>query len=173
MASLTSVYSSFSAVYKDVVAGKFPNEPSLMQAFVEALKCELLRSPCNKYIVEHMIFPVLNEFLREGGKAPVFPDVLFSNVVIEVEPPGSNIDTGRAQLHSYMEALFRKIEGRAEVLGLVTNGAYAELWIYTRTGSAKVSDGDMPTVASQLLHVFCSSKIPVTTPGDLVRIFGV
>ena len=173
MVSLGSVYDSFNAVYKGALAGEFPNEPSLKQAFVEALKFELSRSPCNKYIVEHMIFPVLDKVLKGGGKAPVFPDVCFSNVVIEVEAPGDDVGAGRVQLHSYMEALFKRVEGRAEVLGLVTNGVRAELWVYGSSGPAKVSDGDMPTVAAQLLHVFCSSKVPVTTPEDLVRIFGV
>lgn len=164
-----SIYRTFNDVYKDTRAGKFPNEPSLKQAFVEALKNELYRSPCNRHIIDQMISPVLDEVL--SGKKP---DIRFSNMIIEVEPPGGNIGVGRTQLLGYMNSLFKTVNGKVEVLGLVTNGVEAEFWILDKSGSTKMfSQGVMDAVATNALRVFCSSKIPVVTPEDLVRIFGV
>lgn len=163
-----SIYTSFNLVYRDVRAGRFPNEASLRQAFVEALKHELKGSLCNEYIVEALLSPVLDEVLN-GRK----PDILFSNIVIEVEPPNGDIGVGRVQLHDYMERLFRKVEGEVDILGLVTNGIEAEFWFYSRDGLEKRSDGRMPIVAGQVLQTFCSSKISIVTPDDLIRIFGV
>jgi len=163
-----SSYTSFDDVYSDALAGKFPNEASLKQAFIEALKNELYRSPCNKHIIDQMIFPVLDEVL--SGKKP---DIRFSNMIIEVEPPGGSIDVGRMQLHDYMNRLFMMVNGKVKVLGLVTNGVEAELWILDNNELKPQNQGAMPTVAAQALHIFCSDKIPVVTPEDLVRIFGV
>lgn len=163
-----SSYTSFDDVYSDALAGKFPNEASLKQAFVEALKNGLYRSPCNRHVIDQMIFPVLDGVL--SGKKP---DIRFSNMVIEVEPPGGSIDVGRMQLRDYMDRLFTMVNGKVKVLGLVTNGVEAELWILDNNGPRLRCRGDMPTVAAQALHIFCSDKIPVVTPEDLVRIFGV
>jgi hypothetical protein len=94
-------------------------------------------------------------------------------MIIEVEPPGGAISIGRAQLLNYMDSLFKAVNGKVKTLGLVTNGVEAEFWILDKNGPIKKYQGVMPTVATQALHIFCSDKIPVVTPKDLIRIFGV
>jgi len=163
-----SVYLSFAQVYRDTSLNIFPNEATLKQAFVEALKEELKRSPCNSYVVEHMLLPVLDETLK--GKRP---DIRVSNLVIEIEPPGAGLDIGRQQLHDYMNRLYMQVDGRVNVLGMVTDGINAELWVKSGNIVKILLSGDMPSVATQAIQLLCSNKIPVVTPEDLVRLFGV
>ena len=159
---------SFQEVHRDCIGGVFSNEAGLRQAFVEALKVELKSSQCHKYIVEHWFIPSLDETIKRGR-----PDIRISNLVIEVEPPNSGLGEGRKQLEQYMEELYEKVKGRVEVYGLVTDGSEAEMFRRDDRGPSLVQRGDMPLVARNLLNLFCSSKIPIVNPEDLVRLFGV
>lgn len=159
---------SFLQVYNDVLADRFTNEAGLREAFIEALKNELLALKCDRCVADHVVSPAVDEVLREGR-----PDVRLFNLIVEVEAPGSGLSAGRSQLHRYMRELFDEAAGRIEVLGLVTDGAEAELWALGGGGFRREAEGDMPRVATLAIQVFCSQKIPVVTSRDLVRIFGV
>ncbi|MCE4611625.1 MAG: hypothetical protein F7C07_01865 [Desulfurococcales archaeon] len=162
------VYSSFETVYRDARAGAFLNEAELKQAFIEALKSEFGGSQCHKYIVKYWLFPALEETVR--GRRP---DIRISNIVVEVEPPGGDLGRGRLQLRQYMRDLYQVLGGRVEVYGLVTNGIDAELLEYDGSTYVTVESGDMPSVARDLIEIFCSRKIPVSDAKDLLRLFGV
>ena len=163
-----SFYTDFQQVQRDVKAGKFRNESELKQAFVEALKA-VLRQACNRYIAENMLVPALDERIKSRR-----PDIWISNVIIEIEPPGSGLDAGLKQLKTYMQELYNKVRGAVDVYGLVTDGNDAEVWILNVNGEPrKMLSGSMPDMVDNLLRMFCSSKIPVTNPEELVRLFGV
>lgn len=161
------VYTCFWDVYRDARAGVFSNEAELKQAFVEALKNEL-GSRCARYIVEAWLKPALEEAVREGRA-----DIVVSNIVIEVEPPGKGLSRGLGQLERYMEGLYQRAGGAVEVLGLVTDGVEAVLLRYRGSGYDQLGSGEMPRVAGLLVERFCASKIPVIDARDLVRLFGV
>lgn len=162
-------FTSFRQVYNAAIAGTFSNEAELRQAFVEALKAEL-EQHCrhHQYIAENMLAPALDEALKRGR-----PDIRVSNLVIEVERPGAGLDIGRQQLTRYMSELYEKVRGKVKVYGLVTDGVSAEIWVLDSNGERQEKSGNLPDVASNLLSEFCSSKIPVTDPEDLIRLFGV
>jgi len=161
-------YESFDDVYRGTISGVFANESELRQAFVEALKNELARSSCNKYIVGMWLSPALDRII-DGRKKP---DIRLSNIVIEVERPNAGLGKGLEQLKQYMEALYRNTSGRIEILGLVTDGREAILLKYDGK-YATPQQGVMPEVARKLIELFCSSKIPVINAKDLVDLFGV
>lgn len=165
--SMSVHYTSFQQVFRDVISGIIRNEAELKQAFVEALKSELQRL-CNKYIVDNMLIPALEETLRKGR-----PDIRLSNLVIEVEPPQSGLEKGREQLKRYMEELYELTRGRVEVHGLVTDGVSAEAYMLDSKGLYCRFSGDMPSVAGKLISTFCSLKIPIINLEDLIRLFGV
>lgn len=161
-------YTSFSQVEFSAVKRVFKNESELKQAFVEALKEELARSICNKYLVEEWLIPAIDETIKRGR-----PDIQVSNLVIEVEPPLSGLEKGREQLEKYMNELYEKTGGKVEVYGAVTDGRDAELWVKSSVGLNRVSAGSMADVMSNAVRLFCSQKIPVVSVEDLVRLFGV
>jgi len=163
-----SKHESFDDVYQGTISGVFANESELRQAFVEALKSELAKSRCNKYIVGVWLSPALDRAVKEGKK----PDIRLSNIVIEVERPNAGLGEGLEQLKQYMEALYRDAGGRVEILGLVTDGREAVLLKYDGKYRA-LRQGRMPEAARELIEVFCSSKIPVINAEDLVGLFGV
>lgn len=161
-------YTSFSQVEFSAMKRVFKNEPELRQAFVEALKEELARSICNKYLVEEWLIPAIDETIKRGR-----PDIQISNLVIEVEPPLSGLEKGREQLEMYMNELYEKTSGKVEVYGAVTDGKDAELWVKNSAGLNRISTGSMTSVMRNAIELFCSQKIPVVSVEDLVRLFGV
>jgi len=163
-----SKYESFDDVYRGTISGVFANESELRQAFVEALKNELVKSSCNKYIVGVWLSPALDRIIDERKK----PDIRLSNIVIEVERPNAGLGEGLEQLKQYMEVLYRNTGGRIEILGLVTDGREAMLLKYDEKYET-LRQGEMPEVARELIDLFCSSKIPVINAEDLVDLFGV
>jgi len=160
-------YREFIQVYEDTKKGMFHNEAELRHAFVEALKSELFFNKCNRYIVENLLVPRLDETIKRGR-----PDVVISNLVIEIEPPRSGLDIGRKQLYQYMKDLYDKIEGRIEIYGLVTDGVQGELWMYNGD-YILLGEGEMPDIAKNAILRFCSQKIPIVEPDDLIKLFGV
>lgn len=161
-------YSSFEQVEGDTKRGVFRNESELRQAFIEALKEELARSTCNRYLVEVWLMPSLDETLRRGR-----PDIRISNLVIEVESPLSDLDKGREQLFRYMEELYESTARKVNVYGVVMNGERAELWVRDYAGSKLILSSTLANVLRSTIAQFCSQKIPVISVEDLVRLFGV
>jgi len=169
-----SHYQSFAEVERDTQERKFGNESELRQAVVEALKSELSRSRCSKSVVEYILTPLLDRTII--GKRP---DIRFSNVVIEVEPPKADLATGRDQLRRYVERLallIRESQTKDLVIhGVVTNGFDTEYYkfdVYSERLDL-VKEGRLSEVMRYVLDTFCSEKIPVVTPEDLVDMLGV
>jgi len=165
---MIKIYKNFNEVYRDTLSDVFTNESELRHAFIEALKNELASSRCNKYIVETWLSLALDETIKEKR-----PDIRFSNVVIEVEPPKADLRKGLEQLKQYMKELYLKTGGRIEILGLVTNGIEAMLLKYDGSEYIHLQQGDVVTIARNLIDLFCSSKIPVVDVEDLIKLFGV
>ena len=166
---MSKVYKSFDQVYQDLKEGVFSNEAELRQAFVEALKNEFSNSSCNKYIVEHWFVPVLDETVKRGR-----PEIMISNIVIEVEPPRARLKKGLEQLYQYMEELYQSVKGEIKIIyGLVTDGEEAELLEYDGSNYRKIQHDKMPTVIRNLINLFCSSKIPIIRADDILKLFGV
>lgn len=167
---MVSRYTNFDHVENDTRERIFKNESELRQAFVEALKEELARSICNRYLVNAWLVPALDETFKRGR-----PDIRISNLVIEVEPPNSGLEKGREQLKEYMRELYESTGGKVDVYGVVTDGVKAELWIRDYSGfrCEYCDDRSMANVLRKALNLFCSQKIPVVNVEDLVRLFGV
>ena len=170
----SSHYQSFIDVEGDTRGRRFGNEAELRQAVVEALKNELSRSRCSKSIVKYILAPLLDRTIEKKR-----PDVRFGNVVIEVEPPKADLARGRDQLRQYIKVLASLIrESQAKdfvVHGVVTNGIdteYYKFYIYSERLDL-VKAGWLSEVMRYVLDVFCSEKIPVVTPEDLVDVLGV
>ncbi|MEM4030292.1 MAG: hypothetical protein QXO02_10365 [Thermofilaceae archaeon] len=163
-------YVSFEQVWRSCRSGVFRNESELRQAFVEALKEELRRASCHRYIAENWLIPALEDALRSGRA-----DIRVSNLVVEVEPPGAGLAVGVEQLKRYMNDVFREFLGLVDVFGLVTDGLSAEFYVLQTGGEFELkSRGDMPGVARGAVAAFCSQqKIPIVRVEDLVRLFGV
>jgi hypothetical protein len=169
-----SIHTSFSDVERATEAGRFKNESELRQAVVEALKNELSRSRCSRSIVRYVLTPLLDRAIERRK-----PDIRFGNVVIEVEPPKTDLAKGRDQLRQYIEDLASLMgKSRAEdfvVHGVVTNGVdteYYKFYIYSERLDL-VRAGRLSEVMRYVLDVFCSGKIPIVTPEDLVDMLGV
>jgi hypothetical protein len=170
----SSHYQSFVEVERDTLGRRFGNEAELRQAVVEALKNELSRSKCSKSIVKYILTPLLDRTIEKKR-----PDIRFGNVVIEVEPPKADLARGRDQLRQYIKGLASLIrESQAKdfvVHGVVTNGVdteYYKFYIYSERLDL-VKAGRLSEVMRYVLDAFCSEKIPVVTPEDLVDILGV
>ncbi|MEM4911184.1 MAG: hypothetical protein QXS31_06060 [Desulfurococcaceae archaeon] len=101
-------YTDFVLVKLNAKNGIFRNESELKHTFVEALKKELNKSICNKYVVSEMLIPALNGALKSGRK----PDIRVSNLVVEVEPPSSDLSKGREQLFNYVKELHEQLRGK-------------------------------------------------------------
>ncbi|MEM3740531.1 MAG: hypothetical protein QXP84_07005 [Candidatus Korarchaeum sp.] len=166
-------YTAFGKVERATKEGVFRNEEELKNALVEALKGELLRSECSKYIVNAWLRPSLDEALKSGGR----PDIRLSNLIIEVKAPGVNISEGQEQLLQYMSDLYRQLQGKTSVYGVITNGVKAELYKYDERlyeyGKERLYEGDMAGVLRKALELFCMQKIPVLEAKDLIALFGV
>jgi hypothetical protein len=169
-----SHFQSFIEVEGDTLGGRFGNEAELRQAVVEALKNELSRSRCSKSVVEYILAPLLDRTIKKKR-----PDIGFGNVVIEVGPPKADLAKGREQLQQYIKDLASLIrESHAKdfvVHGVVTNGVdteYYKFYIYSEHLDL-VKAGRLSGVMGYMLDVFCSEKIPVVTPEDLVDMLGV
>jgi Arc/MetJ-type ribon-helix-helix transcriptional regulator len=163
-----SGYRSFDDVERSARAGRFANESELRQAFVEALK-EELKLECDRELAYHYLVPVLDRRVKSG-----VPDIMVSNLVIEVERPGTGLDMGREQLHKYFKEL-RERDVEIVLHGLVLDGLDAEYW---RTDDPSeepklVRGGSMSNVVREAIRVLCSEKIPVILPEDLEEILGV
>jgi hypothetical protein len=160
-------YVSFSEVERDTKLRKFSNEPELRQALVEALKEEAGKY-CKKDLAEYVFKPMLERVLREKRRA----DIIFSNVVIEVENPGGDLSQGRKQLYTYMNDLKSLIK-ELVIHGVVTNGIDAEYYVLDDDHPRLRKTGSLSDVMSNLLTIFCSQKIPVITSEELLSILGV
>jgi hypothetical protein len=168
------IYESFIEVEQSTSAGKFSNEAELQQAFIEALKVELKRlcESMNKgKFYEYGLVPFINRTITATR-----PDIRLGNLIVEIEPPNSDLSNGRKQLRNYICELSKSLGGNVEIHGIVTNGVEAEYW-YFREGSCddiiKKAYNKMSTIMSYVLHVFCSNKITITDPEQLTAIFGV
>jgi hypothetical protein len=160
-------YVFFLEVEKDTKLNKFSNEPELRQALVEALKEEAGKY-CKKDLAEYVFKPMLEKVLREKRRA----DIIFSNVVIEVENPGGDLSQGREQLYTYMNDLKSLIK-ELVIHGVVTNGIDAEYYVLDDDHPRLRKTGSLSDVMSNLLTIFCSQKIPVITSEELLSIIGV
>ncbi|NAZ13386.1 MAG: hypothetical protein GU359_04445 [Desulfurococcales archaeon] len=161
------IYMSFSEVERDTKLSKFSNEPELRQALVEALKEEAGKY-CKKDLAEYVFKPMLERVLRERRRA----DIIFSNVVIEVENPGGDLSRGREQLYTYMNDLKSRIK-ELVIHGVVTNGIDAEYYVLDDDHPRLIKTGSLSDVMSDLLTLFCSQKIPIITSEELLSIIGV
>jgi poly-gamma-glutamate capsule biosynthesis protein CapA/YwtB (metallophosphatase superfamily) len=161
------IYMSFSEVERDTKLSKFSNEPELRQALVEALKEEVGKY-CKKDLAEYVFRPMLERVLRERRRA----DIIFSNVVIEVENPGGDLSRGREQLYTYMNDLKSRIK-ELVIHGVVTNGIDAEYYVLDDDHPRLIKTGSLSDVMSDLLTLFCSQKIPIITSEELLSIIGV
>lgn len=172
-------YVSLDDVLAGVKRGVFANESTFRQAFVEALKNEARRY-CTEVVYERVLRVILDKIVR--GR---MPDVVFANVVMELEAPPSNdkpVSRRKVeeQLKKYMEKMAEP-HLSVTVWGLATNGWRAELWVLKKiplNGDVEmrielVIDGPMPDVTRHLLRIICSEKIQIVSPKDLVVIFGV
>jgi hypothetical protein len=162
------IYMSFSDVERDVRLGSFTTEPELRQAFVEALKNEVVRYCRNEDLVKYVFTPLLDRVLKERRRA----DIRFSNVVIEVEKPGGDLSQGREQLYRYMKDLKSQVRGLM-IYGVVTNGFDAEYYALNDDNIVMKMRGGLSQVMNNLLTMICSQKISIISPEDLVEIFGV
>ena len=160
-------YVSFSEVERDTKLRKFSNEPELRQALVEALK-EEVNKYCKKDLVEYVFKPMLERVLGDKKRA----DIIFSNVVIEVEKPGGDLSQGREQLRTYMNDLKSRIK-ELVIHGVVTNGIDAEYYVLDDDHPRLIKTGSLSDVMSNLLTIFCSQKIPIITSEELLSIIGV
>jgi len=160
-------YVSFSEVERDTKLRKFSNEPELRQALVEALK-EEVNKYCKKDLVEYVFKPMLERVLGDKKRA----DIIFSNVVIEVEKPGGDLSQGREQLRTYMNDLKSRIK-ELVIHGVVTNGIDAEYYVLDDDNIVMRMRGGLSQVMNNLLTMICSQKISMISPEDLVEIFGV
>jgi len=170
----SSHYQSFVEVEGDTLGRRFGNEAELRQAVVEALKNELSRSRCSKSVVKYILVPLLDRTIEKKR-----PDIRFGNVVIEVEPPKADLARGRDQIREYIKSLASLIrESQTKdfvVHGVVTNGVnteYYKFYIYSERLDL-VKAGRLSEVMRYMLDAFCSEKIPVVTPEDLVDMLGV
>jgi hypothetical protein len=168
------IYESFREVEQSTNAGQFSNEAELRQAFIEALKFEL-RSLCESMnkgkFYEYGLVPFIDRTITATR-----PDIRLGNLIIEVEPPNSDLSNGREQLRNYICELSKSLGGNVEIHGIVTNGVETEYW-YFRGGSCdniiRKDYDKMSTIMSRILHVFCSNKITITDPEQLTAVFGV
>ena len=176
---MVQLYKNLDHVYEGVREGRFVNESTFRQAFVEALKNEI-SSTCSSEASKRVLRVILDNIIR-GRK----PDVAFANVVMELEVPpkeekpvtGTKI---RKQLIPYMKKVAEP-HLLVEVLGLATNGWKAELWRLrkipldgeTDEHIDKLLEGTMPDVTRHLIRTLCSAKISILSPEDLITIFGV
>ncbi|MDW8082672.1 MAG: hypothetical protein RMI56_02620 [Sulfolobales archaeon] len=165
---MSTLYSDFKQVSEDL--HRFKTESDLRQAFVEALKEELRRLKiCDARIVSLWLAPALDKYLKSGK-----PDIILSNLIIEVKRPGEDIGVGRKQLFNYMKELFEKLGGKVKVYGLLTNGKKAELYEYDGVKPKERYSGGMPEVSRRALNEFCSQgRIPIVEAEDLIRLFSL
>jgi hypothetical protein len=168
------IYKTFTDVEQSTRASYFSNEPELRQAFIEALKNELeilCENMKKGKFYDYGLIPFIDRTITETR-----PDIRLGNFIIEVEPPNSDLSKGRKQLLNYICELSEKLGSNVEIYGIVTNGAEAEHW-YFKGGSCnnieRKESGDMNTIMRHVLHEFCSKKMTITEPDQLVAIFGV
>jgi hypothetical protein len=167
-------YTSLEDVKRDTELGIFANESELRQTFIEALKSELRRC-CPPQLVDYALAVMIDRCIEQSRKKPDIRLLAFSNLVIEVEPPKASLERGRNQLlNDYIPRLLQKLQSRGLTIhGIVTNGVEAEHWVFNENGPKREAEGEMPQVVRQVLYRFCSEKITILTPEDLVAILGV
>jgi len=157
-----------------VRSGRINHHDELVHELIDALKCEIRGTglgPCaNSHVRDYVLWPVIdvNERLLKGR-----PDIRFSNVVIEVEAPGRGISPAKQnQLFSYMQQLAQVAPG-SPIFGVVTDGAVAEWWELDKGQLMRKMSGSVSDVMRAVLYAFCSQKIRVVTPEELIEAFGV
>jgi hypothetical protein len=170
-----SVYTSLMDIERDTVNGKFKTEAELRQAFIEALKSEFPKHGCRQDVVKFALSLLLERSMKDRKR----PDIRFSNVIIEVEPPKAGLAKGRDQLLQYMKALIMQLRESGvrefEIYGIVTDGIDAEFYklhIYSNSPTL-IKAGKLSETMMYFLRVFCAEKIPIISSEELVEILGV
>ena len=163
----SSHYQSFIEVEKDTLGRRFGNEAELRQAFIEALKEEFARACSKEEIAREVLKIYIDRVLRKRR-----PDIRISNLVIELEPPGKDIEPGRKQLYQYMRDAINELKAN-RIYGVVSNGVDAELYILERGAEEPREEaiGKLTQVMPLTLQRVCVEKLPILSSEELVSVF--